>query len=90
MAFSVNVKLVENMVKSHDGRVKVAKVINQYKTRGITLIQDKIPHTMIPNHEEVCTEGISVANFDVVAFANSGMPDGNPNDGIGVVMVDIA
>ncbi len=37
MKFIVNVKLVENKVNSHVGKVMDVKVISQYKTLGITL-----------------------------------------------------
>lgn len=36
MALSVNVKLIENMANSHDGKVRVVKVISQYRIPGMT------------------------------------------------------
>lgn len=72
MAFNVNVRLVENMVNSHDGSVKVVKVITQYKTLGITLTLETTNRVISQSHDEGCDEAISVADIDTVAAASSG------------------
>jgi hypothetical protein len=41
VALSVNVKLVEKIAKSHDGKVMVVNVISQIRTPGITLMRDR-------------------------------------------------
>jgi hypothetical protein len=50
VAFKVNVRLVENSVNSHDGRVNVVKVINQYSINGTTFTVDKTSRAKNPSH----------------------------------------
>jgi hypothetical protein len=42
VALSVNVKLVEKIAKSHDGKVMVVKVMSHKRILGIALMADKI------------------------------------------------
>jgi len=50
VAFKVNVRLVENSVNSHDGRVNVVKVITQYKINGTTFTVNKTSRAKSPTH----------------------------------------
>lgn len=50
VAFRVNVRLVENSVNSHDGRVKVVKVIIQYKINGMSFTANKTSRAKNPTH----------------------------------------
>ena len=85
----MNVKLVENNVNSHDGSVKVVKVISQYKTLGITLTLDNTRRAMSPSHDEGGDEVTTVDNFDVVVFASAGILEAKI-DGVVVTVVCIA
>lgn len=80
MAFKVNVRLVENRVKSHDGSVKVVKVIIQYRMTGITLTMDTMRRTKSPSHEDGGGEDISVDSFEPAVAANPGMLEAIPED----------
>jgi hypothetical protein len=82
VAFNVNVRLVENNVKSHDGSVNVVKVITQYRTIGITLTLDTTIRVISQSHEEGCDEVISVANFDTVVAAASGTLEATSVEGV--------
>ena len=80
MAFSVNVRLVENRVKSHDGSVKVVKVITQYRTKGITLTMDMMRRTKSPSHEDGGGEDISADSFEPAVAASLGILEPIPED----------
>lgn len=80
MAFSVNVRLVENRVKSHEGSVKVVKVITQYKMTGITFTMDMMRRTKSPSHEDGGGEDISADSFEPAVAASLGMPEAIPED----------
>jgi hypothetical protein len=73
VAFSVNVRLVENRVKSHDGSVKVVKVITQYRTKGITFTMDMMRRTKSPSHEDGGGEDISAESFETAVAASLGI-----------------
>jgi hypothetical protein len=80
VAFSVNVRLVENRVKSHEGSVKVVKVITQYKMTGITFTMDMMRRTKSPSHEDGGGEDISADNFEPAVAASLGMLEAIPED----------
>lgn len=80
MAFNVNVRLVENRVKSHDGSVKVVKVMTQYRMTGITFTVDTTRRTKSPSHEDGGGEDISVDSFDPAVAASRGMLEAIPVD----------
>jgi hypothetical protein len=46
----VNVKLVENIEKSHDGKVRVVNVMIQNRTLGMTLKKKSMSRTKRPSH----------------------------------------
>ena len=50
VAFKVKVKLVENMVKSQDGNVRVVKVMIQYTSKGIAFRVKRIKRARSPSH----------------------------------------
>ena len=91
VAFNVNVRLVENRVKSHDGSVNVVKVTIQYRIFGITLTLDTTRRIKRPSHEDGWDdEAISVANFAVVVPGSSEMLDATPLEGVAVRVADRA
>ena len=80
MAFNVNVRLVENRVKSHDGSVKVVKVITQYRMIGITFTMDTMRRTKSPSHEDGGGEDISADSFEPAVAASPGIVEAIPVD----------
>lgn len=73
-------RLVENRAKSHDGSVKVVKVIIQYRMAGIILTIDTTRRTKSPSHEDGGGEDISVDNFEPAVAASPGMLEAIPED----------
>jgi hypothetical protein len=67
VAFSVNVKLVENIVKSHDGRVNVENPSTQYRRPGMTLKTNRIELPMTPIQERWEVTVVTTAASIVVA-----------------------
>lgn len=80
MAFKVNVRLVENRVKSHDGSVKVVNVITQYRMTGITFTMDMMRRTNSPSHEDGGGEDISADSFEPAVAASPGILEAIPED----------
>lgn len=75
VALRVKVKLVEKMAKSHDGKVRVVKVISQYRIPGMTFKKKRRNFTMRPAHvreEDVTAETVAVT----VAVASGNNPLG--------------
>jgi hypothetical protein len=66
VALRVKVKLVEKIAKSHDGKVRVVKVISQYKIPGMAFKKKRTIFTMRPAH--VCDDDVT-AETATAAFA---------------------
>ncbi len=70
MAFRVKVKLVEKIAKSHDGNVKVVKVISQKRIPGMTLKKKRRTPPKRPS--QVREEDVLTTSEPVAATAVTG------------------
>ena len=77
VAFRVKVKLVENMVKSHEGSVKVVKVMIQYSSKGIAFRIKRTKRASRPNQvagsEGTTSLAAAEPSFDRADAATSAM-----------------
>jgi hypothetical protein len=72
VAFSVNVKLVEKIAKSHDGNVMVVKVISQRRTPGMAFMKDRISCPNKLSKELPCGRSLGAVIVPVVIVMTLG------------------